>query len=39
MIRSKINQEDESLGKRNAFSRELYIDREDFMLNLKNIFD
>ena len=40
MIRSKINQEDESLGKKGyAFSRELYIDREDFMLNpLKNIF-
>ena len=34
MIRSKINQEDESLGKRDMpFSRELYIDREDFMLN------
>ncbi len=34
MIRSKINQEDESLGKRDMpFSRELYIDREDFMLD------
>ena len=34
MIKSKINQEDESLGKRDMpFSRELYIDREDFMLD------
>ena len=34
LIKSKINQEDESLGKRDMpFSRELYIDREDFMLD------
>ena len=34
MIRSKNKSEDESLGKRDMpFSRELYIDREDFMLN------
>ena len=34
MIQAKINQENESLGKRDMpFSRELYIDREDFMVD------